>query len=71
MRYGAVHQGGHANEVREDFGIVSARVCVHLVNHKEGDKRSDCYDPDADGAADNVKAGMLHGSSLNQQISIS
>ena len=66
MRYRAVDQRSHANEVGKDFSIVSARVCVHLVNHQERDNRGACHDPDADGAADDVKAAMRHGSSFDQ-----
>src|SRR5580692_2410795 len=45
MRYGAVDQWGHANEVGKDFSIVSARVCVHLANNQESDKRGARHDP--------------------------
>ncbi len=62
----AVDQWGHANEIGKDFSIVSTWVYVHLVNHQERDNCGACHDPDADGAANDVKTAMLHGSSFDQ-----
>src|ERR1700728_2034769 len=60
MRHRSVDEGSHPNKVGKDFGIVSARVGIHLANHEERDNRGARHDPDADGAADDVKAAMLH-----------
>ena len=56
MGHGSVDEWGHADVIREDFGIISARIGIDLMNDEQRDHARADHHPDADGAAHDVKA---------------